>query len=283
MFMELAIGDAYGAGFEYAASSFVRERNRATDYVRNPTHPQVRPGSYTDDTQMTIAVAEVLLGHRPFTREAFADAFVRAFRRDPRAGYAGRFHDLLVTLKDGADLLARIRPYSDKSGAAMRALPLGLLPSLEEVREVTQRQARITHDTPDGVRAAEAAALMAFYFVNNLGSRQGLADYLEAILGRSWGGWKGKVGAQGWMSVRAAVTAVMGHTSLTSLLRACVDFEGDVDTVACLALGAASLSREYTHDLPAALLEGLEDGAYGRRYLVDLEASLRSRWKAGRS
>lgn len=269
MFLELAVGDAYGAGFEYAPSRFVAENNRLA-YVQHPTHHAVLPGMYTDDTQMTLAVAEVLLGTP--TREAFADAFVACFKRDPRAAYAGGFHAFLTSLTDGSDLLARIKPFSDKSGAAMRVLPLGLLGSVEQVRSVTQIQARITHDTPDGIAAAEAAALMSFYFAHRLGPCSGLAAYLESILGGQWAGWKGY-----WMSVRAAVTALMACRSLSSLLGACVDFTWDVDTVACLALGAASMAGEYTQELPVGLIEGLEDGPYGRGYLLDLETQLRLR------
>src|SRR5207245_2058467 len=78
--------------------------------------------------------------------------------------------------------------------------------------------------------------------------------------------WVGKVGSKGWMSVRAAATAVRRNKSLAALLQDCVAFTGDVDTVATIALAAASCSREYEHDLPPALVEGLENGAYGHDY-----------------
>ena len=53
--------------------------------------------------------------------------------------------------------------------------------------------------------------------------------------------WKGQVGAQGWMSVRAAITAVSRNTSMSQVLLDSVNFGGDVDTVATIALnGQAS-------------------------------------------
>ena len=57
MFLEMAIGDAYGAGFEYAPADFVKQNNTLTAYVKHPKH-SLAPGSYTDDTQMSIANAE---------------------------------------------------------------------------------------------------------------------------------------------------------------------------------------------------------------------------------
>lgn len=60
MLVELAIGDAYGAGFEYAANWMVREYNDLSAYVQHPRH-RIKPGCYTDDTQMSIAIVEAIV------------------------------------------------------------------------------------------------------------------------------------------------------------------------------------------------------------------------------
>ena len=83
MLVEMAVGDAYGAGFEYVSSSFLRQHHDLTRYVQHPRHA-IGSGRYTDDTQMSIAIAEMLVDGRPWTRPALADAFVRVFKRDPR-------------------------------------------------------------------------------------------------------------------------------------------------------------------------------------------------------
>ena len=75
-------------------------------------------------------------------------------------------------------------------------------------------------------------------------------------------------------AVRAAITAIMRETSLSALLQRCVDFNGDVDTVAAVALGAASGSEEYSADLPQALVTGLEGGKWGADYLRIQDARL---------
>jgi len=57
-----------------------------------------------------------------------------------------------------------------------------------------------------------------------------------------------------------------------------VQFGGDVDSVAAIALGLASLSEEYERDIPEELVDGLEDGLYGRRFLQGLDEALAARY-----
>ena len=275
MLRELAIGDAYGAGFEYVSAEIVRAYNTGQDYRAHARHT-IAPGEYTDDTQMSLAVAEALVSGEAWTPEMLAGRFVEVFHRDPRTGYAQRFYDFLRVTRTGEAFLANIRPDSDKSGAAMRAAPLGVLPTVAEVIEKCTVQARLTHDTLGGVAAACAAALSAHYFVYDVGPKARLGAWLEEFVpGHRWADpWQGKVGSKGWMSVRAAVTAVMECDTLSDLLRACIAFTGDVDTVAAVALAAASCSREYEKDLSPFLVDGLENARYGRNYIEDLDARL---------
>jgi ADP-ribosyl-[dinitrogen reductase] hydrolase len=279
MLVELAIGDAYGGGFEYAPPAFVARHNTVDGYLQHPTHTGIPPGAYTDDTQMTLAVAELLADGADWTPLNLADRFVEVFHRDPRDGYAGGFHAFLRSVTSGREFLARIRPDSDKSGAAMRVAPVGLLPTVDEVRHHATVQARVTHDTPAGIASAEAAALAVHYCHHNLGPLGDVAKWISMQLRADWTRpYQGKVGSKGAMSVRAALTALATATTMRGLLRQCVAYTGDVDTVATIALAAASRTAEVANDLPEALYRDLENGRYGRDYLHDLdERLLRSR------
>ncbi|WP_406288331.1 ADP-ribosylglycohydrolase family protein [Embleya sp. NBC_00896] len=257
--------------------------NTLAGYVQHPRHRDVLPGRYTDDTQMSIAVAEWLLGD-DHGIPVLADLFVRAYKRDARAGYARGFRGVLEDVVDGAQLLEVLRPESDKSGAAMRAGVIGLLPDIADVRRTAALQARITHRTLGGMTSATAAALAVHYCRYGLGPVAALPDWLAATLPAStdpavWARpWRGKVGSAGMDSTRAAVTALAAHTSVAALLKACVAYNGDVDTVATIALAAASCSAEYAQDLPEELLAGLENGRYGRDFLAELDARLVARF-----
>lgn len=278
MLLHLAIGDAYGAGFEYVKPALLRQHNHLGAYFQHPRHQTIRPGQYTDDTQMSLAVAEALLESPRPTAVQWAEHFYRAFQRDPREGYASRFYDFLRSLADGSDFLQRIKPHSEKSGACMRALPVGLLPQISEVMEVAAAQARLTHDTPGGIQSARAVALAAHYFLYRLGPVAHLDEFLRAEIGGEWSNWRGRVGETGLEAARAALSALQRNTSMAELLRQCVDYTGDVDTVACIALGAAACSLEYRRDLPRVLFDGLERGRYGHDYLARLQDRLAQRF-----
>lgn len=274
MLLELAIGDAYGAGFEGVNSQLIRQFNTLAAYVQHPRH-SIRPGRYTDDTQMSLAIAEAIVAGDAWTPEALATRFVAAFKRDPREGYAQRFYTFLTRIEDSHAFLALIEPTSDKSGAAMRAGPIGVFPTIAEVEERATIQAQLTHNTPDGIRAAVAAALMTHYGLYHLGPRADLAAFLEEHVPGRWSDpWRGKVGPKGWMAVQAAVTALVQHERMSDLLRACVDFGGDVDTVATIALAAGSCCQDVVQDLPPHFVAQLEDGPYGRTYIEALDTRL---------
>lgn len=274
MLVELAVGDAYGAGFEYVDKDFIETHNDLSRYVRHPRHDIV-PGRYTDDTQMSLAVAEAIVSGEDWTPLMLADRFVGAFKRDPREGYASSFFDFLSHVQDGTQFLKEIVPHSDKSGAAMRAGPIGVYPNSADVIARATIQARITHDTPDGIRAAVAAALVTHFFLYGLGSKNDLGVYLEKHVAGHWSEtWQGKVKAKGCMSVHAAVTAIRNSESMSGLLQACVAFSGDVDTVAAIALAAGAHCQEIAQDLPENLMVTLENLKYGHDYLSGLDKQL---------
>src|SRR5262245_34214433 len=103
MLLELAVGDAYGAGFEYAPA--MAQYNDLSRHMRHPRH-HIIPGAYTDDTQMSLVVAEVIVSGADWTPLILANALVAAFKRDPREGYARGFHNFLRHVRDGSQFLA---------------------------------------------------------------------------------------------------------------------------------------------------------------------------------
>lgn len=274
MLVELAIGDAYGAGFEYVDYEVILAKNNLTGYYRHPRH-SIEPGNYTDDTQMSIAIAETIVSGQAWTQELLAAKFVEAFKRDPHSGYAGGFYQFLQNVRNGAEFLAQIKGDSDKSGAAMRAGPLGVFPTTSAVIEKCTLQAAITHNSPDGINAAVAAALMTHYFLYKLGPKKELGHFLKQYVAGNWTNqWQGDVGSKGWMSVQAAITALQSSDKMRSLLQKCVAYGGDVDTVATIALAAGACSSEIEQDLPDVLYKNLENNLYGRDYLEKLDQKL---------
>lgn len=279
MLLELAIGDAYGAAYEYVSDFRVAEGNDGKTYRQHPTHLTVAPGTYTDDTQMSIAIVEAMLADEPWTPLLLANSFVRCFRRDPRDGYARRFQAFLEDTTTGREFLDNIQPWSERSGAAMRAAPIGLYPDIGEVLKRCRIQAVLTHNTNPGIYAAMASSLLTHFFAKLEGLKGDAGRFISRYVPGPWEyPYSGKVGMFGWQSAQAAITAVMKASSMTELLKMCIAFTGDVDTVASIAMPAASFCKEIEQDLSPSLFEGLENGAYGRDYIAGLDTQLREKF-----
>jgi ADP-ribosyl-[dinitrogen reductase] hydrolase len=286
MLVEAAIGDTYGAAYEYADTDFVQSGNDGKTYRANPKYP-TRGLKYTDDAQMGMSVQEMMLDGATWTKLNCATYFLRAFKRDPRTGYARGFYSVLNKVNTPEELLETLGDAtSDKSGGAMRAFPIGMYPSKERVMNVAAIQASVTHNTPAGMLAAQASAMMTHYFCYQKGVPSQLGTYIKKQVPRieDAGEWDEPyaepVGAKGWMSVKAAITAIQPARTLTEILYNSIAFTGDVDTVATIALAAASWSPEIKNDLDPGLYDGLENGKYGHDYMKWLDNQLRLKFSA---
>ena len=76
------------------------------------------------------------------------------------------------------------------------------------------------------------------------------------------------------MSVRAAITSILRIDSLSRILKSCIAWGGDTDTVATIALAAASCGKEFEKDIPDGLLKGFEKGAFGMFFIKGLDKKL---------
>lgn len=303
----IAVGDAYCAATEFVeANDPVVEKALAfEDYQQNPRYPDLKPGRYTDDTQMTIAVAETLAASKARVGQRFdvklADSFVRVFRRDPRDGYARRFQKLMNTVADGHELMTRLHGNnrSDKAGAAMRAVPLGICADVPEIMERAHYNALITHCTEPGIASSQAVALMAHFarytdnpfdelpkFVARQLSEPSYARIVQLpyeervadlVNGYKPGDRDGAAVGMGLLTVRAALT-VLGKVDVTrddvmqQALALIIKQGGDTDTVAAIVCGVLALRGHPV--TPAWLEKRLENGRYGTDYLHSLGARL---------
>jgi len=289
MLVRIAQGDAYGLATEYI--KFPRDQAiydkalKFESYGQHPTH-SLKPGCYSDDTQMSIGVTEVLLEEEGYfvLTSRFAEAFVRCFKRDPRDGYARGFQAFLETVKDGSDFIARIDPKSDKNGAAMRSVPLGVLADPIHVRYMANLQAKLTHDTLQGVESSILVALMSHFALHTDEPLSRLPEWLEkqlpAIVPRFIAPWEGgpvKVPEVGINTARAVMTLLATETSLIGIAKRTIEWGGDTDSVLAVAWGIAS-ARFQNEQLPMFFDGGLENGPYGYKFLKELGTKLMGKY-----
>jgi ADP-ribosylglycohydrolase len=274
MILEGAIGDAYGAGFEFAEKEKIRNKNTLTQYESHPLFEEIK-GKYTDDTQMSIGICELLLEEKEWTPLKIANKFVEVFKRDPRRGYAKRFYKFLMEIESGEELLRKIEPKSERNGAAMRSYSIGILGDENEIIERCDLQSSLTHKTEKALISAQAIALTNHFFIYDKGRKSELLDYLQDIQGFRWTGkWSGEVKVNAIETVEAVISLIISEDSLKEILRKSIEFSGDVDTVASLGLAIGKMSREINNDLPNWFYEELEEGEYGKSYLKELDERL---------
>lgn len=274
MLLEIGIADAFGMPYEFSGlqiQNIVGYRKRKKQIIAI--------GRYGDDTQMSIAIAELMLSDKEWTNENLAHYFYNGFKRDKRTGYAGKFYQFLLDVKSSEEFLEKIIPLSEKSGAAMRSVPLGYL-EIDDLVDKCFAQAKITHNTDKGIFSSLIVALSSHYFIHDKGLKKDLFDWLNSLTPYQISpNWYGFVGTSGFDCTIAALTAVMKHDNLKDILKECINFTGDVDTVAAIAIGIASQCKEIEQNLPERLYTDFETGPYGINYLKDLDLKLIEKYK----
>jgi ADP-ribosylglycohydrolase len=184
---------------------------------------------FTDDTVLTVAVAEAVLTGADYGRTIKDYAL-----KHPLRGYGARFLKWMIT--------PGLEPYNSfGNGSAMRASPVGHGFSTEEdVLAEAKRSAECTHNHPEGIKGAQAAALAVFMARSGAGKepiRKAISDRFGYDLSRTIEeirpSYKADLTCQG--SVPEAIIAFLDSSSFEDALRNAVSLGGDADTQACIA------------------------------------------------
>lgn len=286
MLLHIAMGDAYAVAVEYVKrekyASLYDDALRFQTYLQHPTYLKLKPGMYTDDTQQSIAVSEVLLANQSPSVPDFLNAFYDVFKRDPRDGYARGFQGLIESVHSQNEFRSRIIPDSNKNGAAMRAVPIGTIKDVGQLLDVAGVQATATHATWGGINSSIAVALMShfalYHHQNFLYMREWCSRYSTTfdLFKIPWDGpvvsdsKNPKDMGVGMNTAWAVCTLLEQETSLMGIMRRIIDWGGDTDSVAAIAWGIAG--ARYGHEiLPSFLEHDLEPGSqYGVEFLKDL-------------
>lgn len=282
MIVEGALGDAYGAGFEFAPREKIDQFNTLERYEHHPKFDSIYK-RYTDDTQMALAIAEYMLDGSAWTAEGIADKFIEVFKRDPRQGYGWKFHKALTESGSGEALMKNVDSDSKRNGAVMRVYPIGVFPDPVMVLERAKIQAVLTHNTQEAITSAQAVALMLHYCYYRKGRLERMAEFLFDVQGIRWNTkWSGEVQIDAVQSVEAVLSILTGSPAkLKEMLLSSVALGGDVDTVGSLTMAIASQADEVQQDLPQWMYDDLEDGQYGLSYIKEVDAKLQALYARG--
>jgi len=227
---------------------------------------------YTDDSVMTMAVADWLLTDQGHTYQGLEDSMVR-FANDcpcPMGGYGTGFYFWLFHPAglDPFDARYGDSPYESPAGrhpygswgngSAMRASAVGgVFATLGGTGRVAGISAAITHNHPEGIKGAQATAA-AIYLARTGKTKEEIQDYIENTYGydlhKTWDYWHPiydwEDSCQG--TVPQAIIAFLDSTDFEDAIRKAVSLGGDSDTLACITGGIA---EAYYGGVPAGIAE----------------------------
>ena len=253
------LGDIIGSPYEFDRG------NKTKDF---PLFS--RNSKFTDDSVMTLAVADAFLSLPPQVSEVEIRRFlVRSMQTYgqafPHAGYGGMFRRWLKE--------SNPQPYgSYGNGSAMRVSSAAwLFDNLETVRRMARLSAEVTHNHPEGIKGAEATA-SAIYLARKGRTKAEIKSYIEENfhyhLSRTCDeirpGYHHVESCQ--ETVPEAITAFLEGSSFEDVIRTAVSLGGDCDTLTAIAGSIAEgfygvpeeLKNQCRARLPGELREILE-------------------------
>ena len=253
------LGDMIGAPYEFDRGDKRKDFEMFNDRVQ-----------FTDDTVMTIAIAEALVGLAPeageqTVRESVVESMKRWGNRYPDAGYGARFIHWLSQSDP--------QPYNSwGNGSAMRVSSVGwLYDGLEETRRMAALTAEVTHNHPEGIKGAEATASV-IYLARTGSDKDEIREYVRREFGYDLSRSCDEI--RPWYhhvescqeTVPEAITAFLEGADFEDVIRTAVSLGGDCDTLTCIAGSMAEaffgvpeeMQAECRRRLPKEMLEVLD-------------------------
>lgn len=211
-----AAGDIIGSVYEFNPT-------KSVDFVLFGEESR-----FTDDTVMTIAVADWLL-----SGDSLSGIMQDYGNRYPAAGYGRGFRRWLQSETP--------QPYNSwGNGSAMRVSAVGwAFDTLEETLSAAKRCAEVTHNHPEGIKGAQATAA-CIYWARKGRSKQEIKEYTEAMFGYELHRTCEEIrplyafdeSCQG--TVPESVIAFLESSDFESAIRLAVSLGGDADTMGAI-------------------------------------------------
>ena len=239
MLMGAVLGDIAGSIYEFNPhkSTEVDLKDKRMDY--------------TDDTIMTIAVADWILNDKLHTKKGLVACMQKWGRKypHPMGAYGNMFSQWLHSDTP--------KPYNSwGNGSAMRVSAVGFaFDTLEETMKVAKKCAEVTHNHPEGIKGAQATA--AAIFMARTGStkdkiRRFISETFGYDLDRSCDDIRPTYGFDGSCqgTVPESIIAFLDSKDYEDALRLCISLGGDADTMGAIT---GAIAGAYYNKMPYAL------------------------------
>ena len=235
------LGDMIGAPYEFDRG------DKTKDFPLFAKNTQ-----FTDDSVMTIAVAEALMdtigGSDEEIRKAVIASMQKWGAKYPGAGYGGLFFGWLYDEDP--------QPYNSfGNGSAMRVSAAGwLADTIEGTKRLARLSAEVTHNHPEGIKGAEATAA-AIYLARTGSSKEEIRRYITEEFGYDLSRTCDEIRPtyrhveSCQQTVPEAITAFLEGTDFEDVIRTAVSLGGDCDTLTCIAGSMAEAFYEVPKEM----------------------------------
>ena len=222
----------------------------------------IKDSHFSDDTVMTIAVAEWLL-YPPYNTYNLVSVMQKWGRKYRHAGYGHLFGQWI----DSDDP----KPYgSFGNGSAMRVSPVGCaFQTYETTLTIAEESAAVSHNHPEGIKGAQCVSEMIADIRFNQGSTSCL-NIAESFYGKNFwqktpeqiikSGYKFDSTCQG--SVPEAICCFAHSHSYEETIRNAIMLRGDADTQAAIAGSIAAAYWGVPQDIRDECLDRLPDDMF---------------------
>ncbi len=227
-------GDIIGSVYEFSCQ-------KSTDFPLFSRHSRL-----TDDSILSLAVAESILTHR-----GYAECIRKFALRYPDMSYGGNFRQWMHSNSP--------QPYNSfGNGSAMRVSAVGwAFSSLEKVLEEAEASAAVTHDHPEGIRGAQAVAL-AIFLARSGASREEIRNQVTSRFGYDLSQTVDEIRPTYSFdetcqnTVPQALIAFLEGRDFEDSIRKAVSLGGDADTLAAIT---GSVAEPFFGGVPQGIAE----------------------------
>lgn len=250
------LGDIIGSPYEFDMG------NKTKDFPLFSRHSK-----YTDDSVMTLAVAEALMDSQPDDGdEAICKCLVSCMQRYgrayPKAGYGYGFARWLMREDP--------QPYDSwGNGSAMRVSSVAWLYSdLAAVRKMARLTASVSHNHPEGMKGAEATAA-AIFLARTGKNKEEIKAYIQREFGYELSRTCDEIRPayhhveSCQETVPEAIIAFLEGENFEDVIRTAVSLGGDCDTLTAIAGSIAEgfygVPKDLKAECRARLPEPLRD------------------------
>jgi ADP-ribosyl-[dinitrogen reductase] hydrolase len=267
----LAVGDAVGTTLEFTARD---AHVPLTDMVGGGPF-RLRPGEWTDDTAMALALADSLAADPTLDARDLMQRFV-AWHRDGTYSCTGRCFDIGITTRQalarfertGDPYAGSADPMSAGNGSLMRLAPIAIRHWRDRalLADIAARQSRATHAAAEAVDACVAYGDMLADAISGVpkaellnAPRASASRTVHAVVAGSWRGkQRDAVRSSGYVlhSLEAALWCVGRTADFRSAVLLAANLGDDADTTAAITgqlagavYGASGIPPEWLERL----------------------------------